>query len=66
MSEMEIQLSLRKSYQVLRKMKNIKLREIAKQIDVSIPMLSMYENEIVNLSKEKEKQYREFIIKQKG
>ncbi|MNP84111.1 hypothetical protein D3C76_1832790 [compost metagenome] len=63
---MELQLSLRKSYQILRKLKNIKLREIADQVNVSVPMLSMYENENVNLSREKERLYRELIIAHEG
>jgi transcriptional regulator with XRE-family HTH domain len=58
---MELNLSLRKMYQILRKQKKIKLRDIAKEIGVSVPMLSMYENELVNLSKEKEDIYREII-----
>ena len=55
-------ISLRQNYQMLRKLKKIKLKDIASIVGVSIPMLSMYENELVNLHKEKEKKYREFII----
>lgn len=59
---MELDLSLRQSYQVLRKLKKIKLKDLAVQVGVSVPMLSMYENEIVNLQREKEQVYRSFII----
>ncbi|OME94981.1 MULTISPECIES: helix-turn-helix domain-containing protein [Paenibacillus] len=59
---MQFEFSVRQGYQLLRKQQKIKLKELASKIGVSIPMLSMYENEIVNLSKEKEKQYREYII----
>lgn len=63
---MQFELSVRQGYQLLRKQKKIKLKELALKIGVSVPMLSMYENEIVNLHKEKEKQYREFIISAVG
>ncbi|SMG52213.1 hypothetical protein [Paenibacillus aquistagni] len=55
-------ISLRQNYQMLRKLKKIKLKDIASVVGVSIPMLSMYENEVVNLHKDKEKMYRSFII----
>ncbi|MBM7565765.1 helix-turn-helix domain-containing protein [Paenibacillus sacheonensis] len=62
---MELRMSLRRSYQTLRKMNNLKLRQVANRIGISVPMLSMYENEIVNLSKEKEIIYREMIMTHK-
>ncbi|NMM52933.1 helix-turn-helix domain-containing protein [Paenibacillus aquistagni] len=55
-------ISLRQNYQMLRKLKKIKLKDLASVVGVSIPMLSMYENEVVNLHKDKEKMYRSFII----
>jgi|GEM_PF-2614240 len=59
---MQFEFSVRQGYQLLRKQKKIKLKDLASKIGVSVPMLSMYENENVNLHKEKEKQYREYII----
>ncbi|PQP90947.1 helix-turn-helix transcriptional regulator [Paenibacillus sp. AR247] len=59
---MQFEFSVRQGYQLLRKQQKIKLKELASKIGVSVPMLSMYENEIVNLHKEKEKQYRDYII----
>ncbi|CAG7648148.1 helix-turn-helix domain-containing protein [Paenibacillus allorhizosphaerae] len=59
---MELNLSLRHSYRILRNQKKIKLKALAEIIGVSVPMLSMYENEIVNLQKDKEQKYRSFII----
>ncbi|MEC0307364.1 helix-turn-helix transcriptional regulator [Paenibacillus lautus] len=59
---MQFEFSVRQGYQLLRKQQKIKLKELASIIGVSIPMLSMYENEVVNLHKEKEKQYRDYII----
>ncbi len=59
---MKFEFSVRQGYQLLRKQQKIKLKELASKIGVSVPMLSMYENEIVNLHKEKEKQYRDYII----
>lgn len=59
---MQFEFSVRQGYQLLRKQQKIKLKELATKIGVSVPMLSMYENEIVNLHKEKEKQYREYVI----
>ncbi|MDR0269854.1 helix-turn-helix domain-containing protein [Paenibacillus sp.] len=56
------QINLRKKYQMLRKLKKIKLKQLSEIIGVTVPMLSMYENEIVNLDKDKEKIYRESII----
>ncbi|MDT3429188.1 transcriptional regulator with XRE-family HTH domain [Paenibacillus forsythiae] len=63
---MQFEFSVRQGYQLLRKQKKIKLKELASQIGVSIPMLSMYENEVVNLRKEKEKQYRDYILSAVG
>ncbi|MBW7453797.1 helix-turn-helix domain-containing protein [Paenibacillus sepulcri] len=63
---MQFEFSVRQGYQLLRKQQKIKLKDLASKIGVSVPMLSMYENEIVNLHKEKEKQYREFIISAVG
>jgi transcriptional regulator with XRE-family HTH domain len=59
---MQLEFSVRQGYQLLRKQQKIKLKDLALKIGVSVPMLSMYENEIVNLHKDKEKQYREYII----
>ncbi|MEK4346729.1 helix-turn-helix domain-containing protein [Paenibacillus sp. FSL P4-0184] len=59
---MEFNMSIRQGYQILRKQQKIKLKDLSVIVGVSVPMLSMYENEIVNLHKEKEKKYREFII----
>ncbi|GGI18476.1 transcriptional regulator [Gottfriedia solisilvae] len=61
---MNIELSLnhREKYKVLRKRNGIKLRSISKELEVSVPMLSMYENELANLSKEKENMYRLIIL----
>lgn len=59
---MELNLSLRQSYRVLRSQKKIKLKDLAELVGVSVPMLSMYENEIVNLQKDKEQKYRSFVI----
>ncbi|WP_152394747.1 helix-turn-helix domain-containing protein [Paenibacillus guangzhouensis] len=58
----EFDFSLRQNYQMLRKLKKIKLKDIASIVGVSVAMLSMYENEVVNLHKEKENMYRSFII----
>lgn len=60
---MEFQLSLRQLYQLLRKEKKIKLKDLAPCVGVSIPMLSMYENEVVNLQKDKETIYRDLILR---
>ncbi|HWO98438.1 MAG TPA: helix-turn-helix transcriptional regulator [Bacillus sp. (in: firmicutes)] len=62
MKNIFLDLSLRQQYRVLRKQKGIKLKHIAKEVKVSVAMLSMYENEIVNLSKEKEEKYRRIIL----
>ncbi|WP_374987795.1 hypothetical protein [Paenibacillus sp. R14(2021)] len=43
-------------------MKKLKLRQIAHQLGVSVPMLSMYENDVVNLRKDKESLYRDIIL----
>ncbi|MBP0725203.1 helix-turn-helix transcriptional regulator [Bacillus sp. RG28] len=59
----ELSLSLREKYKVVRKQKGIKLRHISKEIGVSVPMLSMYENELANLNKEKENKYRLIIMR---
>ncbi len=59
----ELSLNLREKYKVVRKKKGIKLRSISKEIGVSVPMLSMYENERANLSKEKENIYRLIIMR---
>jgi transcriptional regulator with XRE-family HTH domain len=59
---MELNLSLRETYRLLRYQKKIKLKDIAVLVGVSIPMLSMYENEVVNLSRENERKYRELIV----
>ncbi len=59
---MKLDLSLRQQYQTLRKMKKIKLKDLAIKVGVSVPMLSMYENEFVNLRREKENLYIESII----
>lgn len=58
----EFDFSLRQNYQMLRKMKKIKLKDVASKVGVSVAMLSMYENEVVNLHKDKENVYRSFII----
>lgn len=60
---MELQLSLRQLYQLLRKEKKVKLKDLAPHVGVSIPMLSMYENEVVNLQRDKEAIYRDLIIR---
>jgi transcriptional regulator with XRE-family HTH domain len=59
---MELNLSLRQTYRLLRYQMKIKLKDIAVLVGVSIPMLSMYENEMVNLCRENERKYREFIV----
>ncbi|GGG15423.1 helix-turn-helix domain-containing protein [Paenibacillus aceti] len=56
-------ISLRGKYKLLRQFKGIKLKQISAIVGVSVPMLSMYENEIVNLSRDKEEKYRTSIIK---
>jgi transcriptional regulator with XRE-family HTH domain len=58
----DLDFSLREIYQMLRKKKKIKLKVIANVVGVSIPMLSMYENGIVNLQYDKEQKYRVFVI----
>ncbi|WP_348621531.1 helix-turn-helix domain-containing protein [Paenibacillus polymyxa] len=63
---MQFEFSVRQGYQLLRKQQKIKLKELASKIGVSVPMLSMYQNEVVNLHKEKEKQYREYILSAVG
>ncbi|MNC73407.1 helix-turn-helix protein [compost metagenome] len=60
---MEFSCSARQGYQILRKQKGISLRELASNIGVSTSILSMYENEVANLQKDKEKLYRELIFK---
>ncbi|MGE7662669.1 helix-turn-helix domain-containing protein [Peribacillus sp. NPDC097197] len=55
-------LTSRERMKLLRKRKKYKLRQIANQVGVSVPMLSMYENELTNLSKEKEAKYRISIM----
>lgn len=62
-NDIELNLSLREKYRILRKQKMINLKIIANEIGVSIPMLSMYENNKVNLSKEKEGKYCEIIMR---
>ncbi|MDI7740561.1 hypothetical protein QMK38_00975 [Lysinibacillus fusiformis] len=57
-----LNLTSREKYKLLRKRKKINLIHIAKQIGVSVPMLSMYENQLKNLSEEKEIQYQRIII----
>ncbi|OAB39060.1 hypothetical protein PMSD_03775 [Paenibacillus macquariensis subsp. defensor] len=59
---MKLDLSLRQQYQALRRSKKIKLKYLAIKVGVSVPMLSMYENEFVNLRREKENKYIESII----
>lgn len=61
---MELNISIRDKYILMRRQKKLKLKSIAEEIGVSIPMLSMYENYRVNLSKEKELKYREIIKRQ--
>ncbi|KRE94908.1 hypothetical protein ASG89_31960 [Paenibacillus sp. Soil766] len=58
---MDFNFSPRQIYRILRNQKKIKLKELAKAVGVSIPMLSMYENEIANLQEEKEHLYRSYI-----
>jgi transcriptional regulator with XRE-family HTH domain len=65
MKSILLKLSLREQFKFLRKQKGIKLKDIAQKIKVSVPMLSMYENELVNLSNEKEEMYRDIILKTK-
>lgn len=60
---MELKISMREKYQLLRKQKKIKLKALAEDLGVSIPMLSMYENNKVNLCLLKETKYRELIEK---
>lgn len=48
-------------YFVLRKKKQIKLKEIANEIECTVPLLSMYENHKCNISKKKEEKYKEYI-----
>lgn len=52
---MEFNMSIRQGYQLLRKQKKIKLKDLSVIVGVSVPMLSMYENENVNLHKEKKR-----------
>ncbi|AYV67635.1 transcriptional regulator [Niallia circulans] len=59
-------LSLRRKYKIVREAQRIKLKTIANEIKVSVPMLSMYENELVNLSRDKELMYRKIIINGSG
>jgi transcriptional regulator with XRE-family HTH domain len=60
--KMALDFSIREIYHMIRKQKKIKLKDIAKVVGVSVPMLSMYENGIVNLQKENEQKYRAFVI----
>ena len=48
-------------YFLLRRKKNIKLREIANFIDCSIALLSLFENDKANLDINKQIKYRNFI-----
>jgi len=48
-------------YFVLRKKKRIRLKEIATEIDCSLALLSMYENDKCNISIQKEQRYKEYI-----
>jgi transcriptional regulator with XRE-family HTH domain len=60
--KMALDFSIKEIYQMIRKQKKIKLKDIANVVGVSVPMLSMYENGIVNLQWEKEQKYRSFVI----
>lgn len=55
-------LTERQKHQIIRKQKRIKLKDIAIKVGVTISMLSMYENNKVNLSKEKEALYCSLIL----
>lgn len=62
---MKLDLTLRQQYQFLRKLKKLKLKELSVIVGVSVPMLSMYENGITNLERNKEQKYRFYIIQAK-
>jgi transcriptional regulator with XRE-family HTH domain len=59
---MYVKLTDRETFKTLRQQKRIKLKAIALQLGVSVPMLSMYENAKVNLNTNKEVKYREIIL----
>lgn len=48
-------------YFLMRKQKKIRLKEIADYIGCSISLLSMYENNQLDIDTEKERKYIEFI-----
>jgi transcriptional regulator with XRE-family HTH domain len=53
-------------YFLMRKQKKIRLKEIANYIGCSIALLSMYENNQLNIDPEKERKYVEFITNYKA
>lgn len=48
-------------YFLMRKQKKIRLKEIANYIGCSIALLSMYENNQLDMDPEKERKYVEFV-----
>lgn len=59
--ELSMEFTLFDQYLLLRKKKGIKLKDIAEYMNVSISLLSLYENEWINLSYDKVKKYRKYI-----
>lgn len=53
-------------YFLMRKQKKIRLKEIAEYIGCSISLLSMYENNQLDIDPEKERKYVEFITNYKA
>jgi transcriptional regulator with XRE-family HTH domain len=53
-------------YFLMRKQKKIRLKEIANYIGCSIALLSMFENNQLNIDPEKERKYVEFITNYKA
>lgn len=48
-------------YMIRRKEKNIKLKDVAKHIGCSVSILSRFENNVCNMSPDKERKYIEYI-----
>lgn len=63
--EMAFAGDVRKYFYMLRKAKKITLDELQKVIKIDKSMISRYENHLCNLSPEKEKAYREYILNKK-
>lgn len=60
---MNIELSEKEYWRTLRKQKRIKLRQIAEELHVSIPFISMYENDKCDMSDKYINIYKNFITK---